>query len=110
MSDPWTVAFGRRVKTLREARRLTQEQPGQAAGLGAKFIGLTERGQKQPSFAAVERLADALDVECYELFIPVNRRGKGVEEEINALLDDENRTEPARVADFLRLLRAAVRR
>jgi len=49
---------------------MTQEQLAKAAQLGPKHIGVIERGEKTSSFAAIERLAEALDIEYYELFLP----------------------------------------
>ena len=103
------ISLGKRVKAMRDARRWTQEELGRRAGLGAKYVGVIERGQKA-SFEAVEKLAKAFDVECYELFVPVTRRTESIEKEINAMLDDESRINPAQVQDFLRGLRALLRK
>ena len=68
--EPLVAVFGNRLRTLREAAGLTQEQLGRAAELDYKHIGSVERGEKMPSFEAVERLAGALKVDYYELFLP----------------------------------------
>jgi len=63
-------AFGRRLRALRKAKRMTLEQLGHAAGIGFKHVSEVERGVKAPSFDALERLARALKVQPYELFLP----------------------------------------
>jgi transcriptional regulator with XRE-family HTH domain len=68
--DPVTVRFGRRIRQLRLAIGLTQEQLAKAAGMDAKHIGVIERGVKSSSFSAVGRLAKALRVDIHELFLP----------------------------------------
>ena len=68
--DPVTARFGRRVRQLRLARGLTQEELGKAAGLDPKHVGVIERGVKSSSFDAVSRLAKALHVDVHELFLP----------------------------------------
>lgn len=62
--------FGRRLRELREAAELTQVQLAAAVDLDPKHIGTLERGEKTPSFDAVERLAKVLKVHYYELFLP----------------------------------------
>ena len=64
------TTFGRRLRLIRKNRGLTLEQLGEAAGLGYKHIADIERGQKAPSFDAIDRLAEALGVRAYELFVP----------------------------------------
>jgi transcriptional regulator with XRE-family HTH domain len=64
------LQFGQRLRTLRKAKGLTLEQLGQAAALGYKHIAEVERGVKLPSFEAIEKLAEALTVQPYELFLP----------------------------------------
>jgi transcriptional regulator with XRE-family HTH domain len=68
-NDAKTV-FGRRVRLARKARGLTLEALGKAADIGFKHIGEIERGEKAPSFEAVDRLVDALQVPLHELFSP----------------------------------------
>ena len=49
---------------------MTQEQFGKAARIDYKHIGAVERGDKVPSFDAIERIAKTLKVDYYELFLP----------------------------------------
>jgi transcriptional regulator with XRE-family HTH domain len=81
-----------------------------AAGLGAKHIGVIERGEKTSSFDAIERIAKVFGIDYYELFIPQHRRAAAVEKEINTLLNDASRIELSQVEECLRGLRAAVRK
>ena len=62
--------FGRRLRTIRKSRGLTLEELGQSAKLGFKHISEVERGQKAPSFEAIDKLCRALKVAPYELFLP----------------------------------------
>ncbi len=73
--------FGRRVRLLREAAGLTQEQLGKAAGVDFKHVGSIERGEKTASFEAVEKLANALGVSYYELFLPDDLSAGAVDED-----------------------------
>jgi len=56
MMEALTERFGRRVKELRAAKRLTQEQLGQKSGVDYKYLGEIERGVKTASFATIEKL------------------------------------------------------
>jgi transcriptional regulator with XRE-family HTH domain len=58
---------GRRVRELRHARDLTQEQLGERAGLSYKFIGEVERGIGNPTLDTLASVAAALDVEVVDL-------------------------------------------
>ncbi len=60
--------FGRRVRTLRKAAKLTQEQVAEKAGVTSNFLGYIERGEKQPSFNMIVALAKALSVSVETLF------------------------------------------
>src|ERR1043165_2914195 len=62
--------FGRRLRVLRKSRHLTLEQLGRKARIGYKHVADVERGVKVPSFEAIDRLATALEVQPYELFLP----------------------------------------
>lgn len=59
--------LGARLKQLRKARRLTQEQLAERAGLSYKFIGEVERGRANPSLTTLGRLSEALGVGLVDL-------------------------------------------
>lgn len=60
--------LGRRIRSLRQARRLTQERLGERANVDDKYLGAVERGKENPSLLILERIATALEVELVDLF------------------------------------------
>ena len=60
--------LGLRIRAIRKAKGLTQEQLSDAAGISLTFIGVTERGKNIPSLKTCNRLAEALGVTLSELF------------------------------------------
>ena len=61
------LSFGERLRRLREAAGLTQEELAERAGLTAKGIGALERGErKRPYPHTVRSLADALGLSLTE--------------------------------------------
>jgi transcriptional regulator with XRE-family HTH domain len=60
--------LGKRVKTIRKVRGLTQEELGEKASLSYKFIGEVERGKVNPSFNTLLALAKALNIDIGQLF------------------------------------------
>jgi transcriptional regulator with XRE-family HTH domain len=102
--------FGRRLKEIRRAKGMTQEELGNAVKLDYKFIGAIERGAKTSSFQTAEKLAIALDVQFYELFVPTPHRMAIVEKEINELLENPHRIDLKKIEEFLRGLRALLRK
>jgi transcriptional regulator with XRE-family HTH domain len=53
---------GARIRQLRKARRLTQEQLAERAALSDKFVGELERGKANPTLTTLSALRDALGV------------------------------------------------
>ena len=70
--DDAKALFGKRLRFLRKERGLTLEDLGQAASIGYKHVADVERGEKAPSFEAVEKLAKALGVPVYKMFLPAD--------------------------------------
>ena len=64
---------GARLKQLRQARKLTQEQLAEAAGLSYKFVGEIERGVGNPTLSTLESLATALQVTVPDLLVDEGR-------------------------------------
>jgi transcriptional regulator with XRE-family HTH domain len=60
--------LGKRIASLRKAKKLTQEQLAEVVGHSVEFISLVERGVNAPSVAGLEKFAKALKVEVKELF------------------------------------------
>jgi transcriptional regulator with XRE-family HTH domain len=60
--------FGNRIKELRKVKELTQEQLAEISGLHKNYIGMVERGERNPSLLNIEVLAKALGIEIHELF------------------------------------------
>lgn len=61
------VAFGKRVKQLRQLRELTQQEFAEKANISISFLGNIERGNKSPTVETLQKMADALDVTLSEL-------------------------------------------
>jgi transcriptional regulator with XRE-family HTH domain len=54
--------FGRAVRRVREAKRLSQEQLAESARIHRTYLSGVETGTRNPTLEIVERLAKALDV------------------------------------------------
>jgi transcriptional regulator with XRE-family HTH domain len=68
--------FGARLREIRQAQDLTQEELAEKASVSLNFLNLIERGQRGPSFDSLERLARALKRPVAELFLPPQKRGR----------------------------------
>ena len=63
------VLLGKRIRALRTAKGLTQQQLGEQADVHYKFIGECERGERFPSTAILFKLADALGIPPREMLV-----------------------------------------
>ena len=61
--------FGIRVKVLRTTKGWSQMELGFRADVNRNYISDLERGQRNVSLIIIERIAKALEVEIWELFI-----------------------------------------
>lgn len=59
--SPELAALGEAVRRLREERGLTQEELGDFLDTDHKLAGEIERGQRNPAFMTLVRLASALE-------------------------------------------------
>ena len=60
--------FGKRVRELRLARGLSQEELTFRAGVHRTYLGGIERGERNPALENIAAIAKALDVTLPELF------------------------------------------
>lgn len=61
------VAFGERVRELRKAKRLSQEELSFRADLHRTYIGMIERAEKNITLLNISKIAAALEVSISEL-------------------------------------------
>jgi transcriptional regulator with XRE-family HTH domain len=93
--DNAKTTFGRRLRLLRKARHLTLEKLGEASSIGFKHVGDIEKGLKAPSFDAIDRLARALRVSPYELFLPFDLDDARLDQTIRRIVRDLDDGSPA---------------
>lgn len=62
--------FGKRIRSIRLAKGLTQEQLAEAIDISLDFMSLIERGRNAPSFKVLERMGKALRMSVRDLFPP----------------------------------------
>jgi len=94
MTDKYYAQLlGNRVKSLRKAQRLSQEQLAERIDKSVDTISSLERGKIYPRFETALQIAETLDVELYELFqvydMPVDdkRKTKLIQQIIDLLQD-----------------------
>lgn len=73
------TSIGQRIREVRMARGLTQEQLGERAGLSYKAIGEIERGLGNPTVGTLDTIAAALQIDVSALFEPSSARVGGVQ-------------------------------
>lgn len=60
--------FGIRIRELRSARGITQEDLADLSGLSRQYIGDVERGVRNISLINIEKIANAFKITLSELF------------------------------------------
>lgn len=62
------VAFGKRVRELRQARGWSQEEFAHICGLDRSYVGGVERGERNISLENISLIAEALETTLSKLF------------------------------------------
>jgi transcriptional regulator with XRE-family HTH domain len=61
------AALGRAIRDLRGARGISQEELAHRSKMHRTYLGGIERGERNPSYTNLQRVADALGVRPSEL-------------------------------------------
>ena len=61
--------FGKNVRLFREKKGISQEKLAELSGLHRTYISDIERFQRSISLSNVQKIADALEIETYLLFV-----------------------------------------
>ncbi len=98
--------FGKRVRAIRKAARITQEKAAEAAHLNSKYLGEIERGEKRPSFEAIIAIAKALNVlpEAFFQFDLEDNDEKLLRQKIGNSLQKANTSQLRRVHKIIKIL------
>lgn len=64
------AVYGSNIKRLRKTKNLSQETLAEKADISPSFLSDIENGKKWGSFETLVSLANALEVEPYELLLP----------------------------------------
>ncbi len=63
------IKFGQRVRELRAERNLTQQQLADISGLHKNYIGMVERGERNPSLVNIDILARSFEISVSDFFL-----------------------------------------
>lgn len=99
--------LGARIKELRKARRLSQDQLSEKINIDPKHLSRIEVGKSYPSLDTLEKIAKALNVEIKDLFEFMHHTGsKELSENISRLLKE---SDEEKLRLILKITRAIVR-
>jgi len=79
-----TVQLGRRIRALRQALSLTQEQLAEKASISVSFLSMIERAERVPHLKTLSALSKALGIPLSRLFLDLNGR-RAKDEQTQAL-------------------------
>jgi transcriptional regulator with XRE-family HTH domain len=68
MENEVIIKFGNKVRQLRLSKNLSQEVLAEKSGLHRNYIGMVERGERNPSLINIEKLANSLEISLTDLF------------------------------------------
>jgi transcriptional regulator with XRE-family HTH domain len=61
------AALGQAIRDFRGRQRISQEDLAHRAGMHRTYLGGIERGERNPSYTNLLRVAEALEIDAWEL-------------------------------------------
>lgn len=99
-------AIGTRIKKVREAKDLTQEQLAEKIGVSPTYMSVIERGVKLPRLRTFIEIANALDTTSDSLLLDV--LNKSVQIEATELYSQIERLSPVEQRKILKIVSVLV--
>jgi len=62
-------ALGRRLRSIREAKLLSQEALASISGLHRTYIGACERGERNLTIKSLKKITDSLGITLEDFFV-----------------------------------------
>ncbi|MBQ3055059.1 MAG: helix-turn-helix transcriptional regulator [Oscillospiraceae bacterium] len=66
--DQITVLFGKRIRSIRNSKNISQERLAEMSGLHPTYIGQLERGEKSPTLESIYKISKGLEMTVGALF------------------------------------------
>ncbi len=84
-----TIRIGKRIKTFRMAKQLSQEQLSSLIGITRKHLSKIELGNRPPTLELLVLIANALEISADDLLVDdLNKTSSIVGKELHTILED----------------------
>lgn len=93
--------LGKRIRELRQRKRLSLEALAHRARVNDKYLGAVERGDQAATIDIIAKVAAGLQVELHELFVTEKRSTKELRGRVAALLQEAEGQDLSRVVAVL---------
>ncbi len=70
MDKQLLIELGQIIRKKRESQNLTQIEVSSRSGLDGNYIGMVERGERNPSYLSLTKIANGLNTTVYQLIKP----------------------------------------
>lgn len=96
--------IGKRIKQLRELKKLTQEQFEEVSGINARYLSALELGQKNVTIQVLEKVSKALDIELIDLFYFESKDSRAPDVDLNSVFKTVSPEEKKKILKVLQIL------
>lgn len=70
MREEELIKLGRLIRAKRESRSLTQYELAERSDVDRNYIGMLERGERNPSYLSLQKIARGLGLPVHQLIEP----------------------------------------
>ena len=70
MGESELIELGKIIRIKRESQSLTQIELAQKSGLDRNYIGMVERGERNPSYLSLQKIAHGLGLTVDQMIKP----------------------------------------